>query len=419
MSDSSGTQWTVYRRYSDFGSFDTQIRKILPELRRALPAKEFVRPLIGLLGGMARDLSQPSPAFLDERRQGLDRYVKDILETAGGRRTSVWNHPMVLTFFDIPRVVQSRPRRVSSENSIPRLLACPIPLSEWEMQRKMAEKLLGEAKQTRDRAERIAERGHDVTNQMKHLKRQRTSIRISLEKLQKSLDYFAKGRAGGSPNSAVGIADDATVEGMSMAFQQLSAQVALVFPDLFAGGSSSGLGELLDDQQSCSHSSITSIIPTEKPPRSEPLAKTPTVRPSSFSLAASKGSAAKTPLTPPRPALGEQSDEATLQRSLAHQDERLSELSSIISRQKSLAEAIGAEVGIPLPLLGCTFARRGTKPNAGWTGGPSRCCSFQAEYCGSSSEEALGSARDRIAVMLYKQWTSCNMVWTRNSCSIV
>lgn len=345
MSDSSGTHWTVYRRYSDFGPFDAQIRRILPEVRIALPAKEFVRPLIGMFGGIARDLSQPSPGFLDERRDGLNKYVKSILMTAGGRRTSVWNHPMVLTFFDIPRVLQSRTRRTSLENFIPRLLSCPIPLSEWGAQQSTAEKLVEEAKQTRDRAERMAERGHDVTNQMKHLKRQEAALRTVLEKLQKSLDYFAKGRAGGSPNSAVGVADDETVEGMSQSFQRLTAQAAFVFPDLFAHGSSSGLGESLDDQSSI-HSLITKIPPV-KPPRSEPLAKTPTVRPSS--LAASRGTA---PITPPRPAArAVDKGDGAFQRSIIQQDERLSELSSIIGRQRSLAKAIGGEVGRPVLLL--------------------------------------------------------------------
>lgn len=145
---------------------------------------------------------------MDERRKSLDEYVKSILNVAGGHKTSLWNHPVVLTFFDIPTVVQPRDSPASDLN-------CPLPLGEWNFEMDRLKQLLSEALETRGRMTGVAARGHDHSNYRKHLKRQITSAQKSQSKMQLALDFFAR----------VDKIDDNRLSEMSLEFQRLAGQV--------------------------------------------------------------------------------------------------------------------------------------------------------------------------------------------------
>ena len=311
LSDSSGAGWHVYRRFSDFFPLDAQVRKILPDMQAVLPSREIIRPLAGLLGMRA---AEPSPEFLDERRKGLDAYVKDILRVAGGNKTALWNHPTVLTFFDIPSVVQ--------RDSPASELSCPVPLGEWDREFAKAEALLKDATKTGERAESASARGHDAANYYKHMRRQVNAARKLQQRLQSSLDFFARMEK----------IDDGRLEAMAGQFQEFAGRIE----ELVAA--QSGSSHFIPSASTTTHTSMTAS------PRSGPIAKTP-VRSSSLN-----GGMKKNPTPPLAPAPieaqnnGDQRalDQATI---LREQDGRLSELSSIIARQRSLGEAIGVEIG--------------------------------------------------------------------------
>ncbi|PJF18171.1 VAM7 [Paramicrosporidium saccamoebae] len=307
LQDSTGAEWNVYRRYSDFQPFDVQVRKILPNLNVALPAREMLRPLAGMLGWKT---SEPSAEFLDLRRKGLDEYVRRILAVAGGNRTALWNHPVVLTFFDIPSVVQR-----SSPASV---LNCPVPFGEWEMELEKAETLLAEALNTKERAENTASRGHDTSNYMKHLKRQISTTRKLTEKLQMALDFYAR----------VDKVDDDRLSELTKKFQLFAGQVELLIAESDSNASSSTIP--------CKyHSGMSNCRSSGESSRSGPIARTP-VRVSSLNSTVKS--------TPPK----KRPDESLLDSQISaikSQDSQLSELSSIIQRHKSLGETIGHEIG--------------------------------------------------------------------------
>jgi hypothetical protein len=174
-----------------------------------------LRPLAGMLGLKA---AEPSVEFLDSRRKTLDDYVKGILRTAGGNKTALWNHPVVLTFFDIPSVIQ--------RNSPLSELSCPIPMGDWDLEFERAEVLLEEARDTKERMDNTLSRGNEARdtkermdstssrgnearnirermdstssrrnealNYLKHFKRQISFIRKLIGRLQMALDFYVR-----------------------------------------------------------------------------------------------------------------------------------------------------------------------------------------------------------------------------------
>lgn len=311
LTDSSGTGWHVYRRFSDFFPFDVQAKKILPKLQTTLPSREIIRPLAGLLGVKAKE---PSPEFLDIRRKGLDLYVRDLLKTAGGSRTALWNHPAVLTFFDIPTVIQ----RDSPASD----LSCPVPLSEWDAEFMKAKSRLKDALETKERAESAGVRGHDSSNYYKHMKRQINAAKKAQRKLETSLDFFAR----------IDKVDDGMLEEMAGRFQNLAGQI-----EALSGAVGESGGHLIPS--SSTNPSLVTVSP-----KSGPIAKTP-IRSSSLN-----GGMKKNPTPPMAPAPMEAQNTRDSQlseqaRIVQKQDQQLSELSSIIAKHRSLGEAIGRELG--------------------------------------------------------------------------
>lgn len=296
LTDDKGNSWAVYRRFSDFWPFDQRVKKIIPSLAAHLPSKEIVRPLVSLMGFKN---SQPSAEFLEARRRGLDEYVKSILKTAGGHRTALWNHPEILTFFDIPLVVQPR-----GSPSMALLKPRPIPLLEWRGEFEKTQKLLEEALHTRERADTTHSRGHDASNHKKHLTRQLNTIRRLIEKLQAALDFYAQ------EDKTI---KDSMLEQMTDDFQKLARLYSRIDDQSYNGLSSS---ENRESTASSSAGSTSIKIST-------PIAKTPVRATSSLSSS-----------------LLARSSEIFRQ-----QDAQLSELSSQIQKTKEMAVNIGAEVG--------------------------------------------------------------------------
>lgn len=244
--------------------------------------------------------SQPSAEFLESRRRGLDEYVKSILKTAGGHRTALWNHPEILTFFDIPLIVQPR-----GSPSMALLKARPIPLLEWRGEFEKTQKLLNEALHTRERADTTHSRGHDASNHKKHLNRQLNTIRRSIEKLQVALDFYAQ------EDKTI---KDTMLEQMTDDFQKLAG----IYNQMDEHTSYNGLStsESRDSTTSSSAGAASIKIAT-------PVAKTPMRATSSLSSS-----------------LLARSSEIFRQ-----QDAQLSELSTQIQKTKEMALNIGAEVG--------------------------------------------------------------------------
>ncbi len=74
--------WYVYRRYSEFFEFDTQIRKQGFSLGYKLPPK----------------LLTTNSKSLEARKVELDKYVNSLAEFGN----DFWNHPLTINFFDVP-----------------------------------------------------------------------------------------------------------------------------------------------------------------------------------------------------------------------------------------------------------------------------------------------------------------------------
>lgn len=163
--------------------------------------------------------AEASTEFIEARRRGLDEYVKGLLTFTGRRKKSaIWNHPRLLTFFDIPSIVQ-RPSPASE-------LSCPVPLGEWDEELERAAHLLDEALTTKERAECTASRGFATDNHYKHLRRQIGTARRAINKLQQSLDFFAR----------LDKIDDDRLEGMSRRFQELAGRVETLHGEVIKEG---------------------------------------------------------------------------------------------------------------------------------------------------------------------------------------
>lgn len=331
MADSRGVEWTVYRRFSDFAPFDAHVRRMLPHLETRLPPKELLRPLAGFLG-----IKAPSPTadFLDERRSALDDYVKAILTAAGGNRTAFWNHPVVLTFFDIPMVVQSRTSPASDRS-------CPVPARDWSREMDRTQALVDEAVITLERAESTAARGHDTANHQKHLRRQLGTIRRSLDKLQTSLDYFAR----------IDRLPDERLQEMSQAFQRLAGSVEALERRMGAGRPDGSLAAVAVANHTPPSSSEEERAHFGRPTVPPPIARTPVRSHLSSSSFGSRPLPRNLPSTPPRPSVASMERQDAIIR---QQDAQISELSSIIQRQKDLGHALTQELGSSVGMAGGT-----------------------------------------------------------------
>lgn len=190
----------MYRRYSDFPPFDSQVRRILPTFgqQTSLPPRETLRPLAGLLGVRT---AEPSPEFIEERRNRLDFYLGELLRVAGGNRTALWNHPAVLTFLDIPTLALPR-LRTPSTTAEPRVADCPIALGDWQRELERTQKLLADAAVTRTRPSGLS-----------HYYRLLKHARKNMDRLERALDFYAH----------VERIDDALLERLSGALQSLAA----------------------------------------------------------------------------------------------------------------------------------------------------------------------------------------------------
>jgi len=86
--------WEVLRRYSDFVKFHEAAlglrTKALQDLR--LPPKH----------GLWTMSTETEEVFLVKRLAGLNRYLNELIKVVGVEDLGFWNHPVVMTFFDIP-----------------------------------------------------------------------------------------------------------------------------------------------------------------------------------------------------------------------------------------------------------------------------------------------------------------------------
>lgn len=307
MADSTGNEWSVYRRYSDFPPFDGQVRRILPTFgqQASLPPRETLRPLAGLLGVRTAD---PSPEFIEERRKGLDFYLKELLRVAGGSKTALWNHPSVLTFLDIPTL--SIPRSGSPSTAMGAGGAtCPISLNDWQRELERTQKLLADATVTRGRP-----------SGLNHYYRLLRHARKNMDRLEKSLDFYAR----------VERIDDGLLERLSGALQLLAAAW-----HQFEGEFSE---ESLVTSRTYRNSGTPTLTTTPSSGGTPPIARTP-VRSHFSSLTESTASGG-----------GATSVERQQREIIQAQDAQLSELSSILQRHKQLGETIDREIS-KFPLI--------------------------------------------------------------------
>lgn len=307
-----GYKWTIYRRFSDFSSFQEQVRGLLPEFTGKLPSKELLRPLANLFGVKA---PEPSSTFLSERREGLDQYVKDLLKYAK-TKTSFWNHPSVLNFFDLTSIVNISDEALND-------LQCPVRISEWEIQLQTVSHTLEDAEKSMKRLDTAS---ISIPNevQLKQIRRQLNTAGNKIEKLQKSLDFYTTKR-----NSI----NEEVIHSWSNRFQTVAAKhfalsnnPSLIFPSSPSKTSSSRESVQIPLNKSNEGGNVSSI------------AHTPLRSPATISRPLSRRQSLTTMMVDPGAIVTEQ------QKMIHQQDAQLSELSSIIKRHQQLGVAINNEL---------------------------------------------------------------------------
>lgn len=318
-----GYKWTVYRRFSDFVSFQGQLKNILPQFQGKLPAKEFIRPMVSLMGLKS---PEPSASFLSERRAGLDLYVKDLYRLAKNK-PSFWNHPTVLTFFDIAAIVSE------SESGMDDL-KCPVHMVEWDGQLQAVSHTLSEVEHSLKKFET----GVPNDFYLKQISRQLKSTGGKIEKLQQSLDFFT--------TKQTSIQDD-IVHSWSNRFQQVAAKhfqlsshpgLSVKTSPRSVSGSGGATPAQLASKSGTNYVLSTSTLRDGASPA---IAHTPIRSPSMGS---------RLPLTRKQSSSsmrgGTDSEQTFLeqQRIINQQDSQLSELSSIIKRHQELGMAINQEL---------------------------------------------------------------------------
>lgn len=302
LADGTGNEWSVYRRYSDFPPFDGQVRRILPAFGQQtfLPPRETLRPLAGLFGVRTAD---PNPEFIEERRKGLDFYLKELLRVAGGNKTALWNHPSVLTFLDIPTLTLPHPNPLSATGT--EGAACPIALNDWQRELERTQNLLADAAITRSRP-----------SGLNHFHRLLRHARKSTDRLEKSLDFYAR----------IERIDDSLLERLSGALQSLAAtwhQFEGEYP-----GETSAASQTR--RTSGAPASTTTTTPSSG--GTPPIARTPV-----------RGHFSSLP-EPTASGSGSTGIERQQREVIQAQDAQLSELSSILQRHKQLGGAIDQEI---------------------------------------------------------------------------
>lgn len=145
-----------------------------------LPSKHY---LYTLAGGMDEEL-------LEGRRQDLSLYLDKILKLVGGCDSGFWNHPVVMTFLDIPM------------SSLPVLFmpgALEIDtLTTWDKELEAANEAVNKANDINLTRVALMKRGSDSTSYSKNLRRQTTGIQKKLERLTTGLLNLQKDQITGA-----------------------------------------------------------------------------------------------------------------------------------------------------------------------------------------------------------------------------
>lgn len=281
-------------------------------------------------------MGSPSADFLERRRRGLDDYVRQLMRNTADRQ-AIWNHPTMLSFFDLPSINITSSSKTISPLPGDNELTCPISIDQWPDELYNVREQLRAAQETRRRADAAAIlRGHDHhQNYLRHLRRQMNAMDKLVEKLSKALDFYAQ----------VEQVSDAQLESMSDEFQGLVKEITLLASTTSGGPSASlTVTDSLNIKSPKTIHTSSSVKPSKAPLAQTPTGKSLRVTPASSSLVSTTAptAAATTPT-----ATSPQNTETTLaaqERALSQQDAQLSELSAVIQRHRSLGLAINSEI---------------------------------------------------------------------------
>jgi hypothetical protein len=113
---------------------------------------------------------EPDDEFLRQRQAGLSAYLDKVIRTVGSADIGFWNHPIVMTFLDMPLAGFAMNSEIDS-------------VREWEREMAAAHEALAKAQETAKTRLVLQIRGADTGNYTKQLRRQLVSLQKKTERL--------------------------------------------------------------------------------------------------------------------------------------------------------------------------------------------------------------------------------------------
>lgn len=119
---------------------------------------------------------EPDEKFIESRKRDLCAYLDKLIRTVGMSDIGFWNHPLVMTFFDIPLAKVGGFHESEIEN-----------VSLWDREMASTFDALEKSKELCNTRLLMIEKGLDSLTYTKNLRRQINNIQRHLDRLQTGL----------------------------------------------------------------------------------------------------------------------------------------------------------------------------------------------------------------------------------------